>query len=177
MNRPRALLVAVLLLPACAREAPVEPAPAPVVVEPQPEPAPPKPRKGGKGGGLGAAVGGGAADTVGGLLTGSAPTPAAAAALKEKFQQTLVGTWVADLGDGYRQELTYTADGTYSAQLTGPAPASASGKYTVLQAIGTRALKLKLGEADGRTITVTFDGDTIEHPSLRPGVTGTFRKK
>lgn len=166
----RALLLSALLLPACAKQAPVEPVAAPVVVEPQPEPKPRKPARGGAG------LGGGAVDAVGGLLVGSAPAPVAAQALKEKYQALLVGTWTAELGDGYRQELTYNADGTYSSLLSGPMPTTASGGYVVSQAIGTKAVKLTLNDG-ARTITVSFDGDAIEHPSLRPGLTGTFRKK
>jgi len=170
-RRTRVLLLGVLLLPACEKPAPVEPAAPPVVVEPQLEPPPLKPRKPARGG-----VGGGAVDAVGGLLVGSAPAPAEAQALKEKYQALLVGTWTADLGDGYRQELTYNAEGTYSSLLSGPMPTTANGGYVVSQAVGTRAVKLTLNDG-ARTITVSFDGDAIEQPSLRPGVTGTFRKK
>lgn len=169
----RALLLCALMLPACAKPAPVEPVAAPVVA-PEPPP-PPKQRKPAR---SGAGAGGGAVDAVGGLLVGGAPAPAAAQAIKEKYQALLIGTWTADLGDGYREERTYTADGAYSAQLTGSMPATASGKYGVLQAVGTRALKVRLGDGpDARTVAVSFDGDLLEHPSLRRGVTGTFRKK
>ena len=109
---------------------------------------------------------------------GGAPTGDAARATKEKYQAQLVGTWTADLGDGYTEERTYNSDGTFSAKLTGPAPATASGKFAVLQLVGTKGLKLRLGdEPAAKTVTVNFEGDELEHPSLRPGVTGTFRKK
>ncbi|MBN9121303.1 MAG: hypothetical protein J0I06_19485 [Planctomycetes bacterium] len=162
------LLLGAVLLSACSKQAEVQP-PAPPAPA-QPEPQPPKPPKAGKGGA--------SLDPLGGLLGGSAPTGDAALALMQKYQAQLVGAWRADLGDGYTEERTYNADGTYSAKLAGPVPAAASGKYAVVQAVGTKALKLRLGDDPGaRTITVGFDGDELEHPSLRPGVTGTFRKK
>lgn len=112
-----------------------------------------------------------------GGLFGGVPLPAAEAnALKQKLQARLLGNWAADLGDGYQEELTYAADGTYTAKLTGATPATATGRYTVLQTVGDKGLKVRLGDA-GRTVTVSFDDDTIEQPSLRPGFTGTYRRK
>jgi hypothetical protein len=153
------LVVAVV---ACGKK----PAPEPIA-DPAPPP-PPKPRP---------AKGGSNFDPFA-IISGGAPNKDEAAALKKKYEALLVGTWVADLGDGAAEELTYNADGTYSANLTGPEPATAAGKYTVLQAVGKKGLKLRLGEDPGaRTVTATFVGDELEHPTLRPGITATFRKK
>ena len=157
------LVLGMVLLPACAKQAPVEP-PPPAPPPPQPKPKPSKPLV--------------SADQIGRLLGGRAPTEAEAKLLKGQHEPKLVGTWTADLGDGYTEERTYNPDGTYSAKLIGPTPATASGKYAVVQSVGTKGLKLRLGDDPGaKTITVSFEGDELEHPSLRPGVTGTFRKK
>jgi hypothetical protein len=166
------LVLGTFALSACAKQAEVVPGAEPTPQPQQPQPPQPKPRPPGGG------KGGAGFDPLGGLLGGGAPTPAAAQALKAKYEALLVGTWVADLGDGWTEELTYNPDGTYSTKLTGPAPANAAGKYAVLQLVGTKGLKLRLGEGPGaRTVTASFEGDELEHPSLRPGTTGTFRKK
>ena len=170
------LVLGTFLLSACAKQVEVEPPPPPLAPAPpqppqppQPKPKPPNAAKGTSGAGF---------DPFGGLLGGGTPSGDAAVALKQKHQSRLIGTWAADLGDGYIEDRTYNPDGTYSAKLTGPTPATASGKYTVLQLVGTKGLKLRIGDDPGaRTITVNFEGDELEHPSLRPGVTGTFRKK
>jgi hypothetical protein len=162
------VLLGIFAVSACAKQAPVEPAPAQAPAPPQPPQPKPRPANG---------KGGAANFNPLGLL-GGAPAAGEATALKEKFAALLVGTWQADLGDGFAEELTYNPDGTYSAKLTGPMPATATGKYAVLQSVGTRGLKVRLGEEPGaRTVTLSFEGDELEHPSLRPGVTGTFRKK
>jgi hypothetical protein len=154
-----------LALAGCGKK----PAPEPVA-EPAPPPPPPKPRPAnGKGGSN--------FDPFA-IISGGAPSRDEAAALKKKYEALLVGAWVADLGDGAAQELTYNADGTYSATLTGPEPATAAGKYTVLRAVGRKGLRLRLGEEpEARTVTATFAGEELEHPTLRPGVTAAFRKK
>jgi hypothetical protein len=164
-------ILGAFVLSACAKQAEIEPpTPAPAPQPPQPPQPKPKPPKGGKDGT--------SFDPLGGLLGGGAPTGDAAQALKQKYQAQLVGTWAAALGDGFTEERTYNPDGTYSAKLTGPAPATASGKYAVLQLVGSKGLKVRFGDGPaGRTLTVNFEGDELEHLSLRPGVTGTFRKK
>lgn len=170
------LLLGTLVLSACAKKADPPPAPAPeqTPATPQPKPRPARPGPGAGGPGAGAAN----FDPLGGLLGAAPPSPAEAQALKKKFEALLLGTWVADLGDGFREERTYNPDGTYTAKLTGPAPATASGKYAIVQSVGTRGLKLRLGDDPGaKTITISFEGGELEHPSLRPGMTGTFRKK
>jgi hypothetical protein len=124
--------------------------------------------------GVGAGGGGNPLDAV---LGGPLPI-AEVQILTQKFRGALVGTWTADLGGGATEELTYTATGTYTAKLTGPKPATTSGKYTVLQLVGSRGLRLRLDDGSGpRTIVVNFDGDELEHPTLQKGVTGTFHKK
>jgi hypothetical protein len=155
-----------LALAGCGKK----PAPQPVAEPAPPPPPPPKPKPAnGKGGSN--------FDPFA-IISGGTPNKDEAAALKKKYEALLVGTWVADLGDGAAEELTYNADGTYSANLTGPEPATSVGKYTVLQAVGKKGLKLRLGEEPGaRTVTATFAGEELEHPTLRPGVTATFRKK
>lgn len=170
-----ALVLLLVVLSACSKKAEVG-APAPPVPDPPPQqPQPPKQPRPAKGTNNGAAGGLGA---VGGLLGASAPLPAEAQALKEKYQALLVGTWAADLGDGFREELTYNADGTFTAKLTGPTPATAAGKYAVVQSIGTKGLKVRHGDGPtAKTVVVSFDNNEMEHPSLRPGVTGTYRKK
>lgn len=145
-----------------------KPAPQPIADPVPPPPPAPKPTN---------AKGGSNFDPFA-IISGGTPNKDEAAALKKKYEALLVGTWVADLGDGAAEELTYNADGTYSANRTGPEPATAAGKYTVLQTVGKKGLKLRLGEDPGaRTLTVTFAGDELEHPTLRPGITATFRKK
>jgi hypothetical protein len=167
-------VLGVLLLSACAKKAdPPPPAPE----QPAPQQPKPKPPRTGPGAG-GPSAGAPNIDPFGGLLGVGGPSPAEAQVLKKKYEALLLGTWVADLGDGFSEERTYNPDGTYAAKLTGPTPATASGKYAIVQSVGTRALKLRLGDDPGaKTITVSFQGDELEHPSLRPGVTGTFRKK
>lgn len=109
-----------------------------------------------------------------GGFEGAAATPAQIA----KFKTDLVGTWAADLGNGATEELTYTASGTFTSKLTGPMPAMASGKYMVTGAVTTKVFKVQLDTSAGpRTITVTIEDNELLHPSLQPGVTGTFRKK
>ena len=165
------LVLGALALSACAKQAEVVPGAEPQQPQQPPQPPQPKPRPGGGKGGPGLSP-------LGGLLGGDAPSPAAAQALKAKYEALLVGTWVADLGDGWTEELTYNRDGTYSTKLTGPSPANESGKYAVLQLVGTKGLKVRLGEGPGaRTVTASFEGDELEQLSLRSGVTGTFRKK
>jgi uncharacterized Zn finger protein (UPF0148 family) len=117
-------------------------------------------------------------DPLGGLLGGGFITEQEQQKLKAKYTAALVGTWKADLGNGVAEELTYTAGGTYTATRTGSAPASESGKYVVTAVAGSKTLRLDLTTAAGtRKIVVVFDDDEIEHPSLQPGVVGTFRKK
>jgi len=117
-------------------------------------------------------------DPFSGLLGGGRPlTQNDKDALVRKYKSALVGTWTADLGNGVSEELVYT-DSTYSAKLSGPAPAMASGKYTVAGLVGTRGLKLRLDTAAGpRTVTATFEDGELQHPTLQQGVTGTYRKK
>lgn len=99
-------------------------------------------------------------------------------ALTQKYTTALLGSWIADLGDGTTEELTYKADGTFSAKQTGPSAQAVAGKYAVKSVVGTKVLKIELNTDTGpRTITVTFEGKELEHPSLQPGVTATFRKK
>ena len=96
----------------------------------------------------------------------------------EKFKAKLVGTWVADLGDGVTEELTYTADGTFTSKLTGPAPAMLTAKYMIKDLAGTKGVKVQLDTPGAtRTVVAVFEGDELEHPTLQAGVTGTFRKK
>jgi hypothetical protein len=162
----------VLALGACAQKAEQK---AEVPPAPQTPPPPiPKPKPVDKNG-----KGAGTFDPLSGWM-GAAPVPGSPAeqSLLQKYKAALVGTWTADLGNGVTEELAYNADGTFLAKLTGPAPASASGRYAVLGLVGTKGLKVRL-DAGGppRTVTVTFDGDELQHPTLQPGVTGTFRKK
>src|SRR5262249_44478877 len=124
------LVLATVLLPACAKQAPVEP-PQPAPAPPTPPPQPPKPSK--------SPVN---LDRLGTLLVGGTPTSDEAELLRGLHEKRLVGTWKADLGDGYTEERTYNPNGTYSAVLTGPSPTTASGKYAVLQLVGTKGLKL-----------------------------------
>ncbi len=113
-----------------------------------------------------------------GLGGGPALTPAQAQAQMQKFKTALVGTWVADLGGGVTEELTYTATGTFTTKLTGPAPATLTAKYTIKELVGTKGVKIQLDTGGGtRTVTATFEDDELQHPTLQPGVTGTFRKK
>ena len=112
------------------------------------------------------------------LVGSPAQTPEQIQAQVEKFRARLVGTWVADLGNGVTEELTYTAAGTFTSKLTGPAPAMLSAKYTMKDLVGTKGVKIQLDTGGGtRTVVALFDGDELEHPSLQDGVTGTFRKK
>ncbi len=127
------------------------------------------------GGGLGGAL-------VGGLdplapVFGSAPTPAQGKQIVAKFGAALVGSWVCE-ADGAKDEVAYLGDGTFVATRTGAGAAKASGKYAVVGPAGATGLKVKLEtDAGTRTITVSFDGDTLEHPTLEKGVTATFRRK
>lgn len=134
---------------------------------------PKQPDPGGKGGapavpfGLGLGLGG-----------DPALTPAEIQKRTDKFKTMLVGTWVADLGGGVTEELTYTANGTFTTKLTGPAPATLTAKYTIKELVGTKGVKIQLDTGGGtRTVVALLDGDELEHPSLQEGVTGTFRKK
>jgi hypothetical protein len=139
-----------------------------------PGPPPPKPKTSDKD-----AKGPGGFDPIGGWIGASPPSGSLAEqSLLQTFKTALVGTWVADLGNGVTEERSYTAAGTFTAKLTGPTPASATGKYTVLGLVGTKGLKIQL-DAGGppQTIRVTFDDNELQHPTLQPGVTGAFRKK
>ncbi|MFM8273780.1 MAG: hypothetical protein ACKODX_15825 [Gemmata sp.] len=119
-----------------------------------------------------------AVNTLDGLLGGQPLRPQEAQALTQKYRAALIGTWVADLGNGVTEELTYKADGTFAAARAGGTPNPSSGNYTVGPLIGKKALRLHLtGAAGVRTITVVFEGNELLHPSLEPGVTGTFNKK
>ncbi len=112
-----------------------------------------------------------------GLGGGPALTPAQIQAQMQKFKTMLVGTWVADLG-GVTEELTYAANGTFTTKLGGPAPATLTAKYTIKELVGTKGVKIQLDTGGGtRTVTATFEDDELQHPTLQPGVTGTFRKK
>ena len=124
-------------------------------------------------------VGGIAAGAVDGLLSGSGPQNAAEGQkLRQKYTAALVGAWAADLGDGVTEQLTYAADGTFTASRAGAAPTTASGRYAVKALVGTKGLKLELTTSDRtRTVTVTFEDNELQHPSIQPGVTATFRKK
>ena len=108
-------------LPSCSKKEPEPPPP-----EQKPAVPPPKPPRGGATGGLGI-------DPLGGMF-GGAPklTDDETKTLTQKFKSTLVGAWAADLGNGVTEELTYTPDGSYTANLKGPMPVLASGKYTVI---------------------------------------------
>jgi uncharacterized Zn finger protein (UPF0148 family) len=113
-------------------------------------------------------------DPIGGLFGGGPAHPA----LFQRYKLLLVGTWVADLGGGVTEELTYATDGTFTATLSGATAMTVTGKYVATEAVGKKGLKLQLDTAAGaRTVTVTFEGDEMEHPSLQPGVTASFRRK
>jgi hypothetical protein len=165
------IVFSALALAGCAKRTEVSvasvetPAPAP----PQPKPKPP--------GNDGKGTGG--FDPIGGLIGASPPAGSPAEqALLQKYKTALVGTWTADLGKGVTEERVYTATGTFTAKLIGATPASAAGKYTVQGLVGTKGLKIQLENGNApRTITATFDDDELHHPTLQPGVTGTFRKK
>lgn len=145
---------------------------------PKANPKQPNPKQPGKqpaGGGLGGAL-------VSGIdplapIFGSAPTPAQGKQIVAKYGALLVGSWAVEAG-GAKDEVAYLADGTFVASRTGPGAAKASGKYTIVGPAGSTGLKLKLEtDAGTRTIAVTFDGDTLEHPTLEKGVTATFTRK
>jgi hypothetical protein len=141
-----------------------------------PNPKGPFPKQPGGKTGAGGPAGG--FDPVGGLLGTKPATDAEIQARLQKFKTALVGTWTADLGAGANEELTYTAEGTFTAKQTGPDPATASGKYTVQQVVGTKGLRLLLDDGTSqRTIIVNFEGEELEHPTLQKGLTGAFRKK
>ncbi|MBP3960508.1 hypothetical protein J8F10_35230 [Gemmata sp. G18] len=127
-----------------------------------------------KAGGAGAGAG-----PIGDFAVGGTPTALAQVqALTKKHTAALLGAWTADLGGGATEEISYKADGTFTAKMLGPNAQTATGKYTVKAIVGTKGLKIQLEAGESpRTITVTFDGDELEHPSLQPGVTATFRKK
>ena len=136
---------------------------------------PKQPNPGGKGGAPAVPFGLGL-----GLGLGGDPalTPAEIQKRTDKFKTALVGTWTADLGGGVTEELTYTATGTFTTKLTGPAPATLTAKYTIKELVGTKGVKIQLDTGGGtRTVVALLDGDELEHPSLQEGVTGTFRKK
>ncbi len=118
-------------------------------------------------------------DSLGGLLGGGEPVPfAQAQALTQKYKTALVGAWAANLGDGVTEELTYNTDGTFTARRAGPASASATGKYVVKNLVGTKGLRIQQDTAAGaREITVVFEDEELQHPSLQQGVTAVFRKK
>ena len=148
----------------------LNPRPAPGLGGVNPNPNPKKGNPGGVAGGGGPGVPFG--------FGSPAQTPEQIQAQVEKFRARLVGTWVADLGNGVTEELTYTAAGTFTSKLTGPAPAMLSAKYTMKDLVGTKGVKIQLDTGGGtRTVVALFDGDELEHPSLQDGVTGTFRKK
>jgi uncharacterized Zn finger protein (UPF0148 family) len=157
---------------------PIQPPPKfPTFPQPKVNPKQPgkQPGKPPSGGGLGGAL-------VGGIdplapIFGSAPTPAQGKQIVAKYGAALVGSWVCET-DGAKDEVAYLADGTFVASRTGTGAAKASGKYTVVGPAGSTGLKLKLETDSGpRTITVTFDGDALEHPTLEKGVTATFKRK
>ncbi len=140
-------------------------APAPqIALNPQNGPKRPAPVPG---------AGAGATNTFGALI------PAAEVqALTQKHTTALLGSWTADLGGGVTEELTYKADGTFSAKQTGSGAKTATGKYRVQTVVGTKVLKLELDtDNTPRTITAVFEDGELLHPSLQPGVTATFRKK
>jgi hypothetical protein len=180
LARVGALAVVALALAACDKRAAEPVAPQPPAPQPTPQPTPTPPRTTPTPKGKPAAGGSGPnipLNPLGGFL-GTANDPTEAKAFIEKYKAELVGTWTADLGNGTTEELTYTADGTYAAKLTGAAAATASGKYTVQQRAGSKGLKIVLDDgATQRTIIVNFDGNELEHPTLQKGVTGTFHKK
>lgn len=113
---------------------------------------------------------------VGGLL-GVAVEPVKAKELTAKYTTELIGSWSADLGNGETEEVIYTADGGYAVARTGSGAVAAAGTYTVQELVGTRGLRLRIDRASGvHAITVTFEDDELQHPSLQPGVTVSFRK-
>jgi uncharacterized Zn finger protein (UPF0148 family) len=121
-----------------------------------------------------------AGNPLGGFVGGAGPIPGTPEAQKltQALTTALVATWTADLGDGVTEELTYTAAGTYTQKLTGPTPTTVSGKYIVKELVGSKGLKIQIDTAAGsRTVRVTFEDDELQHPTLQPGVTGSFRKK
>jgi len=168
-----AFLLGLVVLPACSKPPQPTQEPVKIVAKEEPQPNPNSDQRG-----QGSLNVGPIADRLGVALAGSAPKSKAAKELTEKYTAALVGTWSADLGNGVTEELTYTADGTYTATLKGPMPAGAGGKYVVLEVIGTQVLKIELHGGDKpRTVKVVFADDELLHPSLQPGITGVFRKK
>ncbi|MDY3560483.1 hypothetical protein R5W23_001718 [Gemmata sp. JC673] len=110
-------------------------------------------------------------------LNGGVVAPAEAKRLVAKHTAALVGTWAADLGSGTREQLTYTADGSYTVSRTGSGAATAGGQYEVKGLVGTKGLKLLLtGTSGERNVIVIFEDDELHHPSLEQGVTAVFRK-
>jgi hypothetical protein len=186
-RRPRSVRIATAFavgvtasaLSACGKRAeePPEP-PVPAVQEaPPPKPVPPRPSRP-KEKQPGGDVSDGLAGPLAGLLGGSIPNTDEAKQLLQKYTSALVGTWTADLGGGVTEEWTYSPSATFTAKLFGTAPQTASGKYSVQQLVGTTGLRVRLDDGvKPRSVTVTFEGQELEHPSLQQGVTGTFRKK
>ncbi len=130
--------------------------------------------------GKGPDAGGFVTGAVGGLLSGGPAAPDREPELRRKYTAALVGVWTADLGNGVTEELTYKADGTFTAKRTGAAPATTSGRYTITSLVGTKGLRIQQDSAAGavgRTVTAVFEGNELQHPSLEPGVTAVFRKK
>lgn len=102
-----------------------------------------------KPGGKGPDAGGFVTDAVGGLLSGGPAAPDREPELKRKYTAALVGVWTADLGNGVTEELTYKADGTFTAKRTGAAPATTSGRYTITSLVGTKGLRIQQDSAAG----------------------------
>lgn len=113
-----------------------------------------------------------------GSLLGPTLKPAEQEKLLAHRKAALVGTWTADLGSGQTEELTYTADGTFTRTRTGPQPVAIHGRYTVKSVVGPRGVRIQWDTEQGtHSLIATFEGDELLHPSSLPGVTGTFRKK
>jgi hypothetical protein len=172
------LLVGGLALAACTKPEPTT-EPVKVGLQPQqpPQPPPQPPEKNPKKGG-GLDVTKLPLDRVGGMFGGGTVSKDKEPALKAKYTAALVGTWEADLGNGVTEELTYKADNSYMAARKGPEPKNTSGTYSVTGLAGSKSLKIELKSATGsRTVTATFEGDELLHPTFEPGLTGVFRKK
>lgn len=104
--------------------------------------------------------------------------PAEQEKLLPRWKTALVGIWMADLGQGQTEELTYTADGTFTRTRNGPQPVVIRGQYTVKSVVGPRGVRIHWKTDQGtQRFVVNFEGDELLHPSSLPGVVGTFRKK
>jgi Zn-finger nucleic acid-binding protein len=125
----------------------------------------------------------GGAPKDGGFLNNSPLTPAETTKLIEQYKAQLVGTWKADLGDGFTAQLVFTADGKVSETITNKAGTkNKTGTWLATGEVAHKGMFVTFGGQliKSKPVKLTFEEDDLQYPvfdsTLGQDVVGIFHK-